>query len=55
VNRERRIIVQASVFEIEPNSVVIVERDGIYMAIETTGANRFAPGDRLKQPVGPFD
>jgi signal transduction histidine kinase/DNA-binding response OmpR family regulator len=48
VNRGRRIIVQATVVEVESDSAVIVERDGIYMVIETNDARRFAPGDQIE-------
>jgi signal transduction histidine kinase/CheY-like chemotaxis protein len=48
VSRGRRVKVQASVAEIESDHVLIAQRDGMSIAIETTQASRFAPGESIE-------
>jgi signal transduction histidine kinase/CheY-like chemotaxis protein len=48
VGRGRRVKVQAAVAEIESDGVLIAQRDGMAMAIETADASRFSPGDSIE-------
>jgi signal transduction histidine kinase/DNA-binding response OmpR family regulator len=48
VGRERRVRVQATVAEVESDHVLIAERDGMAMVIESTDAAKFAPGQAIE-------
>ncbi len=48
VVRGRRVKVQATVAAIESDTVLICEDDGLTMAIETTHASRFSPGEPVE-------
>jgi signal transduction histidine kinase/CheY-like chemotaxis protein len=48
VDRGRRVKVQATVAEIESDRVLIAQRDGIAMAIETADASMFSPGESIE-------
>ena len=48
VSRGRRVKVQASVAEIESDHVLIVQRDGLVMAIETVNASQYSSGDLVQ-------
>ena len=48
VARGRRVRVQATVTEVESDHVLIVEHDGINMAIESAGASGFSPGQSIE-------
>ncbi len=48
VARGRRVRVQATVAEVESDHVLIVEQDGINMAIESAGTAGFSPGKSIE-------
>ena len=48
VGRGRRVRVQATVADIESDHVLIAQRDGIAMAIETAAASAFSPGESIE-------
>jgi signal transduction histidine kinase/CheY-like chemotaxis protein len=48
VGRGHRVKIQATVHNVESDHVLIAERDGLAMAIETTDANRFSPGESIE-------
>jgi signal transduction histidine kinase/CheY-like chemotaxis protein len=47
VGRGRRVHVQATVAEVESDQVLIAERDGMAMVIESTDAAKFTPGETI--------
>jgi signal transduction histidine kinase/DNA-binding response OmpR family regulator len=48
VGRGRRVRVQATVAEVESDRVLIAERDGMAMVIESTDAAEFTPGETIE-------